>query len=86
MKKLILLLTICILASCESTKSEDYTDISTREFNTLKSPVILIGKEKSLGCYNITVIDSNKTILCIGNMSIIARTIGESRNIGDTLK
>jgi len=90
MKKLFILLAmIGLLASCNQNEggiTKTYTDISVDQINSLKSPVILIAKEKSFGIYSITVKDSSSKILVIGNMSALATTIGESRNVGDTIR
>jgi len=89
MKNLILILMLVLmlaLVSCtEYTVKESYTDESVREFNSLKRPVVLIGKKKGFDLYNITVLDGDGKVYTIGNMSTLANTIGESRNIGDTL-
>jgi hypothetical protein len=82
---LILLVTISFLISCDTTET-DYSKTSEKEINNLKSPVILIGKTEDLGQYSIAVRDSTNKILTIGNLSIVARIIGQSRKIGDTIR
>lgn len=64
----------------------DYTDYTVADFNKLKHPVVLIGKNKSLGEYSIVVKDVNDTIRYYGNLSSMASAIGYSHNVGDTLK
>ncbi len=63
-----------------------YTDYTVAQVNKMKSPVILIGKEKSLGCYGVSLKDSTGFLVYLGNMSSFANSIGESRKIGDTIK
>ena len=82
---LMLVLMLALVSCNEYTVKESYTDKSVREFNALERPVVLAGKEKSLGGYSITVLSRNGKVYTIGNMSTLATTIGESRNVGDTL-
>lgn len=82
---LMLVLMLALVSCTEYTVKEDYTEESVREFNYLKRPVVLIGKKKSFDLYNITVLDGDGKVYSIGNMSTLANTIGESRNVGDTL-
>ena len=80
---------ICCLSCLDKWQNmgyEDYTDYTQQDLSKLKSPVILIGKVKTLGLYSITVKDSAGVIRSYGNLSIVACTIGESKNIGDTIK
>lgn len=80
-----ILILILFFCSCgEPQKS--YSEISQDQINALKSPVILIGKDKSFGCWGITVKDSTGYILHIGNMSSLANDIGATRAVGDTIK
>jgi hypothetical protein len=55
-------------------------------FTSLKSPVILIAKDKGMVGYSIVVKDSIGTVQSFGDLTTIGNTIGASRNIGDTLK
>ena len=82
---LMLVLMLALVSCTEYTVKEDYTEESVREFNSLPRPVVLIGKKKSFDLYNITVLDGDGKVYSIGNMSTLANTIGESRNVGDTL-
>lgn len=82
---IILFLSLAFVSCTPTTPVESYTDESVRKFNTLKRPVVLIGKEKSFKVYNITVLSGDGIVYTIGNMSTLAATIGESRNVGDTL-
>jgi hypothetical protein len=91
--KYTLIITIIIsFTSCEQkTKWEkmgypSYTEYTVADFNTLKSPVILIGKVLNLGDYSIVVKDANGTVRYYGNMSYMASALGHSHNVGDTLK
>lgn len=81
------ILILILLASCNV---ESYDDVVRKQFNELKSPVVIIGiwKNNFIGdeLYSISVKDSSGKVLEIGNQSIFARTIGASRNIGDTIK
>lgn len=69
----------------ESEKPKNYESYTDKEFNALTPPVILIGKEKSFDLYSISVKDRNNKVLYIGNMSGFANSIGEQREVGDTL-
>ena len=84
-----LMLVITLFSSCDTSPSQPektYDDIALEQFNALKSPVILISKEKTIGGYHIVVKDANKVIQQFGDMSIIGSSVGASRNVGDTLK
>ena len=54
--------------------------------SSLKSPVILIGKDKTFDMWGITVKDSSGKIYTFGDLLSISNNIGASRNIGDTIK
>lgn len=92
MKRSLFLLAILALtlASCTvnsiDNKSTDYTTETVKQLNAMKSPVILIGKDMSFGCYSVTVRDGNGNIQCFGNISTLANCIGESNQVGDTIK
>lgn len=97
MKIFSFLVIVLLLASCtepaptvfgkvngiEYTNSADYYDA---KLSSLKSPVVLIGKDKFYDCWGITVQDATGEILTIGNMISLANNIGASRMIGDTIK
>lgn len=74
-----------LLLSCGS-QVEDYNDKCVKELNEMKSPVILIGMENSPFGHSIVLKDSLGEIFAFGNMSYLARALGESHNIGDTIK
>jgi len=63
----------------------NYTEYTTDVMNSLKPPIILIGKTKDLGSYSVVLKDSTKKIVFFGNMSTLADAIGESHKIGDTI-
>ena len=90
MKKVILgFLLIIGLVSCnmDSYKGfENYDAYVEHDINSLKSPVILIGRQCSMSMWSITVKDGMDSIRHYGNMSSLANDIGESRQIGDTIK
>jgi len=52
----------------------------------MKSPVILIGKNKNDFGYSVTLKDSLGNIESFGNGTMIGRNIGESHHIGDVIK
>lgn len=90
------------LTSCFHQETAKNDNISSRSINGIeypnwelyydkllsdaKSPVILVGKDKSLGCYGITVKTGDGQFITIGNLVGTANTIGNSREIGDTIK
>lgn len=81
MKSIILFLVVVILISgC------DHNYRVNEEFPKLKRPIIVIGKKKNDYGYAVIVRDSAGTVLLMGNMSTIGNIIGESYNIGDTIK
>jgi hypothetical protein len=90
MLKIVLILAVVvfgyIIYDAMSHLPVDYTTSSTEEFNKLKSPVIMIGKDEFAGMWDITVKDADNKVLHIGNMSGFANSIGASRMVGDTLK
>ena len=69
------------------TEKERYEKQSIPRFNTLKRPVILIGKTK-IGdrYYDIVVKDSNSIFETFTSDCTLANSIGSSKNVGDTLK
>jgi endo-1,4-beta-D-glucanase Y len=94
MKKQILLTMLSItILSCEdktiqeqSVENKNYTEESTNKLNSLKSPVVIIGINKTWCCYGITVVDSVGYILDISANSNLANSIGQSRKVGDTIR
>ena len=97
MKLFSLIAIALLLASCSEPEPKivgkvngvEYTewdDFYTAKLSSLKSPVILIGKNETLGCWGITVQDANGEIVSIGNLVPTANNIGASRMIGDTIK
>ena len=65
---------------------ETYDEFVQYDINRLKKPVILIGKHESMGLYGIVIKDANDSIRTYGNVSSLANCIGESRQVGDTIK
>lgn len=64
-----------------------YEQQSIPRFNTLKKPVILIGKTKISDIfYDIVVKDSNNTFETFTSDCTLANVIGSSKKVGDTLK
>ena len=63
----------------------DYTEYTIEVMNSLKPPITLIGKYKSLGCCGVTLMDSTKKIVLFENGSSLANSIGETHKIGDTI-
>jgi hypothetical protein len=92
MKKLTIALCVA-LCSCGSTEGDkalenmhNYDAEVEAKFNQLKSPVVLVGKDKTLGEWGITVKDSTGFVYTISCSSDLANNIGASRKVGDTLK
>jgi hypothetical protein len=89
MKKQINLLIIlcCLFTSCEEgNREQSYTEITTAEFNTLCSPVILISKSENFGLYGVTLLDCKGMAIYFGNLSSFANGIGQHYIVGDTIK
>ena len=89
MKRAIIILTvISALLSCQENKStaRNYSEECDQTLSGLKSPVILIAIEKSLGGHNVVVKDSLGRCVSFGDFGIIGRALGESRHVGDTIK
>lgn len=83
MKKILLVIAVLSLYSCDNVT---YDDKINKQFNELKSPVILLAKRETAYGWQITVIDSTKNIQTFEYVSILANTIGVSKSVGDTLK
>lgn len=90
-----LLFYILALAACNNAPEgprasdepeRDYDHEVDSVVNTLKSPVVLIGKDKTLGMWGVVLKDGTGFIYTIGDFSSFANKIGASRNIGDTIK
>lgn len=75
MKKLIIILSIALF-SCETPSQR------IDEFNQLEPPVILMAKSSKP---YITVIDSNNKIITFSDTFVLAHTISESYDVGDTI-
>jgi len=85
MTRAALIVIALMLASCGKKQLNIHDDADTR-LSRLKSPVILIGKYKSMGNWSSVVRDSTGKIESFGNLTILGQSLGESRNIGDTIK
>jgi hypothetical protein len=98
MKKIYLLLfVLVVLTSCasnnvrfktpEGNEYVEYNDYVQDRVNTMKSPIVLIAvKHSESWGYSIVIKDSSGVIETIGNASIFANAIGQSRKVGDTIK
>lgn len=88
MLKIFLLLIVISITSCDSLKAPENRmhEEADSTFNSLPSPVILIGKAKSMGYIGITVKDGSGKITSFGNLIMLADNIGSTHNIGDTLR
>ena len=86
--KYIAIICCCIFIGCDDKPSadKDYTTVTDSIFNTLHSPVVLIGKDKSFGLWGVTLKDGSGKITTFGNFSSLANNLGASRKVGDTLK
>jgi len=83
---LILALVILAVVMGACGESKDYSTRTIEQFNELPPPVILFAKECNwLGC-SVTVIDAYGKMTYFGNVSSFAGQLGQSYNIGDTLK
>jgi len=81
MKKMYLI-SMTLLSSCGYDLNED----ADRRLSEMKSPVVVIGRFKNEFGYFVTVRDSIGVVQSFGNGTILGRAVGESRNIGDTIK
>ncbi len=77
---------ILFMSACGNPIYTDTNDKADHELSAMRSPVILIGKKCDSFGWNIVLRDSTGRVESFGNLQIIANTIGESRNIGDTIK
>lgn len=73
-------------ASPNKEPKKSYDEQVIEKVNTMKQPVTLVGKYKSLGFTGITVKGADGEVYTIGNLSSFANSIGESRVIGDTIR
>ena len=76
-----MVLVALLLFSCNN-----YNETVVADFNQLKCPIVLLGKNESVGSYNISVIDGTGHVSSYGNASYFANGIGVNYNVGDTLK
>lgn len=79
-----IVLTLFVLCGCDP--QENMNDKADRELSEMESPVILIGKEKTMAGFNVSLIDANGQVKSFGDLQTLGGTLGESRNIGDTIK
>jgi uncharacterized lipoprotein NlpE involved in copper resistance len=80
-----IILVLLIILGCNNNR-ESYTDITVKEFNNLTTPIILFSKTKDVGLYSVVLKYGNDSIHFMGNNSLLARSIGENYEVGDTLK
>lgn len=79
--KILSIILVFVVLSCNHDTPSDAS------MTHMKSPVILLGKKQTLGGgWFITVRDSTGRIVSYNSDCILSNTIGESRNVGDTLK
>lgn len=64
---------------------DNYNAYIDHEMSTRPKPIVLMGVHKSGWGASITIKDGAGSVLAIGNFSTFAVTIGDSRNVGDTL-
>lgn len=78
---------LCIVfISCKERKP---VKTATQTFNELKSPVTLFAKSESnlcSGCWGVDLMDGNGVLHSFGNLTNIGNGVGESYNVGDTIK
>jgi len=74
------------LATLDGVNYFDWALYYDAKISKMQSPVTLIGKEKTFGCWGVTLKDANGEILTIGNLVSTANNIGNSRNIGEVIK
>jgi len=89
MKKIVITVAIAIstLTSCVGTNPGiTYTDQTVIIFNNMEPPVILLSKTTTFGLYGVQLMDGNGNIVALGDMSSLANGLGESYNVGDTIK
>lgn len=86
-----LMITSYKMLSCnESTqlkqeKEVDIDQIAVNKFNSLKPPIILLAKDKTMGCWGVVLIDSTKKIVTIGDLTSLGNRLGASYKVGDTI-
>ena len=77
---LYIVLAVVLLQSC------GYTEQTLIEFNTMKTPVILHDKHKITFFYSVTLRDGDNRLHEFGNLSSIARWMGDNYEKGDTIR
>ena len=78
----IISLSICLF-SCEG---NTYDERVESEFNQLKGPVVLVGKSIASYGWDIIVKDGDGNVKSFYHVSTLATCIGNSHEVGDTLK
>ncbi len=68
-----------LLTSC------DYTEETKQTLKRMPEPIILIHKEKTTFWYSVTLKDRKGKTYEFGNVSALARSIGENYSINDTI-
>lgn len=83
----------CFLESCvddsidksKQEKEVDIDQIAVNKFNSLKPPIILLAKDKTMGCWGVVLIDSTKKVITIGDLTTLGNRLGASYKVGDTI-
>lgn len=79
-----MILTISI--SCKE-HSKGYTNRTLDEYNNMSCPIILVSKaEDESGKYMVTLLDGEGVTHHFNSLSGLANGLGESYNVGDTIK
>lgn len=73
------LLCAVLLTSC------DYTEETKQTLKRMPKPIVLIHKEKKTFWHSVTLKDGNGKTYKFGNVSALARSIGENYSINDTI-
>lgn len=81
-----LLIILMLITSCQSGPFCDHSCQVGKDFPKLKHPIVIIAEEEGSFGSSVIVRDSAGTVLLMGNLSVIGRMIGESYNVGDTIK
>ena len=79
-KAFFILLVMCCFSSC------NYSEKTLIEFNSMKNPITLQYKQKATFWYSVTLKDGDGKIHDFGNSSSLANWIGETYQIGDTIR
>ncbi len=84
--KHIIILSMLLLTACVQPVEDERSIQAMETFNSMKPPIVLVGKDLTLNTWGVTLRDSTGRAEQFSNHTPLANEIGASYKVGDTLK